>query len=77
MKCIRKLRSTGVILPRRTPTISGQIKNVRGVWRKSTRYTFMDKNFFADGIFASGRMSIRLKKKGISDSKNSAFASAE
>ena len=77
MKCIRKLRSTGVILPRRTPTISGQINNVRGVWRKSTRYTFMDKNFFADGIFVAGRMSKRLKKKGISDSKNSAFSSAE
>ena len=37
----------------------------------------MDKNFFADGIFASGRMSIRLKKKGISALRNSALASAE
>ena len=74
---IRKLRSTGVILPRRTPTISGQIKNVRGVWRKCTRYTFMDKSFFADGIFASGRMSNRLKKKGIPYSKNSALTSTE
>ena len=37
----------------------------------------MDKNFFADGIFVAGRMSKRLKKKGISDSKNSALASAE
>ena len=37
----------------------------------------MDKSFFADGIFVAGRMSKRLKKKGISDSKNSALASAE
>jgi hypothetical protein len=37
----------------------------------------MDKSFFADGIFASGRMSNRLKKKGIPYSKNSALTSTE